>query len=93
MDRRAFLATAGAATVAPFVPAVAQPTVGIDFAPLPDETVYRLLSVQKGLIREIHRVTGIPRYKRGEDGIERDTWQEQIDAGRSKIQNHLMEAE
>lgn len=85
MDRRKFLALTAAAAVAPLVPVQSQPNiVGIDFAAGPDETVYRLLSVKNGLARELHRVTGIPRYQMGPDG-ERDTWQEQVDAGKSEL--------
>jgi hypothetical protein len=80
MDRRHFLATAGWALIAPIIPVPVHSTIGIDYAPLPDETVFRLLAYQKELIREVHRVTGIPRYQKG-----RDTWQDQIDAGQSEI--------
>lgn len=80
MDRRTFLVTAGAAMIAPAIPTVSQPVIGLDFAAGPDQTVYRLMSFQRGLIREVHRVTGIPRYQMG-----RDTWQDQVDAGLSEI--------
>lgn len=80
MDRRTFLATAGAAVMAPALPSQAAPIIGMDFAAGPDQTVYRLLAIQNGAIREVHRVTGIPRYQMG-----RDTWQDQVDAGMSEI--------
>jgi hypothetical protein len=44
-----------------------------------------MLSVQRGLIKEIHRVTGVPRYRMGKHGASRDTWMEQVDAGLSEI--------
>ncbi|MEL6100498.1 MAG: hypothetical protein AAFR68_04185 [Pseudomonadota bacterium] len=70
----------------PLLPVAQQPEViGMDFASGPDQAVTRLLQVQNGLIREIHRVTGIPRYQLGLDGVERDTWQDQVDAGLSEI--------
>jgi hypothetical protein len=52
----------------------------MDFASGPDQTVTRLLAIQRGAIREVHRVTGIPRYQMG-----RDTWQDQVDAGLSEV--------
>lgn len=91
MDRRTFLAKAGAAAILPLMPATAQPAMGIDLAPLPDETVVRLLGIQNGAIREVHRVIGIPRYQMG-----RDTWQDQVDAGLSRIvgkSRHSVEAD
>lgn len=80
MDRRTFLATAGAAAIAPALPAQPAPIIGVDFASGPDQTVIRLLAIQRGVIREVHRVTGIPRYQMG-----RDPWQGQVDAGLSEV--------
>lgn len=80
MDRRTFLATAGAAVIAPALPLQSAPIIGMDFALGPDQTVTRLLAIQRGAIREVHRVTGIPRYQMG-----RDTWQDQVDAGLSEV--------
>lgn len=80
MDRRQFIAGIGAAALAPALPVPAPAKVGIDFASGPDQTVYRMMWIQREGIREIHRVTGIPRYQMG-----RDTWQDQIDAGQSTI--------
>lgn len=85
MDRRTFLATAGAAVIAPAIPSQSAATIGLDFASGPDQTVIRLLAIQRGAIREVHRVTGIPRYQLGADGVARDTWQDQVDAGLSEI--------
>ena len=85
MDRRAFLLVAGAAVVAPALPSQSAPVVGADLAPGLDQTVSRLLEVRRGAIREVHRVTGIPRYQLGRDGVERDTWQDQVDAGLSEL--------
>lgn len=80
MDRRTFIASAGAAIVTPALPASSQPFVGLDLARGPDESVTRMVAFQNGLVREVHRVTGIPRYQLG-----RDTWQDQVDAGESVI--------
>lgn len=82
MDRRKFLTCAPASVAAAFVPAlgVSPIVVGVDLSPVPSETIARLLAVQNGLVREIHRVTGIPRYQMG-----RDTWQDQVDAGLSEL--------
>lgn len=82
MDRRTFLATAGAGIlVAGALSFQRQPVVvAMDFASGPDKTVYRLLGIQNGAIREVHRVTGIPRYQMG-----RDTWMDQVKAGLSTI--------
>ncbi|KEP68821.1 hypothetical protein DL1_08560 [Thioclava dalianensis] len=85
MDRRTFLATASAAVLAPVLPGKSEMTIGIDFASGPDQTVIRFLAIQRGALREVHRVTGIPRHQLGADGIERDTWQDQVDAGLSEI--------
>jgi len=87
MDRRTFLLTASAAVIAPALPPQTAPVIGLDFASGPDQTVTRLLAIHRGAVREVHRVTGIPRYRIGQDGIERDTWQEQIDAGVSELIN------
>lgn len=85
MDRRTFIATMGAAAVAPALPVPTKPFIGLDFAPGPDETAVRMLQVQNGLLREVHRVTGIPRYRLGSDGRSVDTWQQQVDAGLSTV--------
>lgn len=81
MDRRTFLATAAVAVIAPALPPQAAPTIGLDFASGPDQTVAtRMLAIQRGAILEVHRVTGISRYQ-----MVRDTWQDQVDAGLSEI--------
>lgn len=85
MDRRTFLATAGAAVLAPALPYQTAPIMGLDFASGPDQTVMRMLAIHRDGIREVHRVIGVPRYQMGSDGVERDTWQEQIDAGLSEL--------
>lgn len=80
MDRRTFLAGCTAAMALPAIPAPSKQVVGLDFASPPDATVMRLVEFQNGLMSEVHRVTGIPRYQMG-----RDTWADQIRAGKSVV--------
>ena len=79
MDRRKFLAMAGAAVMSPVLPLQSQ--TGVAVPRIPDsQGITRLMAIQRGAMREVHRVTGIPRYQMG-----RDTWQDQVDAGLSEI--------
>ncbi|AUQ74724.1 hypothetical protein PhaeoP71_01863 [Phaeobacter piscinae] len=61
MDRRTFLVAASAAVIAPALPSQSGLNIGLEFGSGPDQTVTRLLAIQKGVIREVHRVTGTTR--------------------------------